>query len=378
MAAASLAIGWISSPSCYSYSRSRVRCSLKPPPKTPWLTLLPEETSYKFYSVAEDRVLSLKKERGTAAAPRHDALLVGSSHGCLALFEEESNRVFLSNPISGRHITLPPFPWEPIPYDPQSRIILSCSPDDGDECYAVQDYPDPSAYCAIGATEWALLDTYERLFYGIGDLAYCSSRRALSLITGSMFEFDSAGVRVVHDRSADHQIEYWDLGSNSIVETTWFWKFQGPPHHWKKNEDGEFLSRCFQKLYLVYAGAGASSPLIVVRFFGGGASSGFVVLEMDGKSRSIRVVDDLKGLALFIGANHSFAIPANGTLKPNSIYFAPPSIIKPRGGYGYGNGNRINDLGIFDYESKTFSRFNIDNKLQLQLGECPMWFSTTG
>ncbi|KAL6585310.1 hypothetical protein OROMI_004599 [Orobanche minor] len=118
MAAASLAPGWISSPSCYSSSRSRVRCSLKPPPKMPWLTLLPEETSYKFYSVAEDRVLSLQKEHGTVAAPRHDALLVGSSHGWLALFEEESNRVFLSNPISGRHIMLPPFPLEAIPYNP--------------------------------------------------------------------------------------------------------------------------------------------------------------------------------------------------------------------------------------------------------------------
>ncbi|KAL6568680.1 hypothetical protein OROHE_004364 [Orobanche hederae] len=195
------------------------------------------------YAYAEDRVLSLKKEHGTAAAPRHDALLVGSSHGWLALFEEESNRVFLR------------FPTTPGP--------ASSSPDDdGDECYAVQDYPDPSAYWAVGVTGWGVLDSYERLFYGIGDLAYCSSRRALSLITGSMFEFDSAGVRVIEDGSEDHQIEYWDLGSDSIVETTWFWKFQGPPHHWKKNEDGELLSRCFQKLYLVYAGAGASSPLI--------------------------------------------------------------------------------------------------------------------
>ncbi|KAL6575764.1 hypothetical protein OROHE_000745 [Orobanche hederae] len=369
-ASSSLGLGWISSPSCrYSYSRSRVRFSLKTPPATPWLILPPEETSYKFYSVAEDRVLSLKKKDG-AAAPPHDALLVGSSHGWLALWDEESNRVFLSNPISGCHLRLPPTPWQSY-----SRVILSGSPDEDGECYAVQDWPFPPAYCAVDvSTEWTQLDAGERLFYG--DVAYCSSRRALSLITQSMFDFDSDdGVRVFDDGRADHQIDDWDLGSNSMVETTWFWKFQGPPHQ------GWIPDYLYQNLHLVYAVDGASSPLIVVRFVSRDgdaiATAGFLVLKIDGESRSIRVVDDLKGMALFVGANHSFAIPAAGMLKPNSIYFAPSSIRETTGN---------NDAGIFDYESKTFSRFiNINNKLKLQpnnclhdwRGKCPMWFTPT-
>lgn len=72
--------------------------------------------------------------------PRY-AEVVGSSHGWLALMNHRNNELFLSNPITRRHIKLPPIDTLPNPEFNISRgsasanvskLILSASPDDAD------------------------------------------------------------------------------------------------------------------------------------------------------------------------------------------------------------------------------------------------------
>ncbi|KAH6829299.1 hypothetical protein C2S53_011523 [Perilla frutescens var. hirtella] len=63
---------------------------------------------------------------------KNEAMLVGSSHGWLALFNELSRDFFLWNPISGRRINLPPIDTLPIPavnlkggYGCVDKVIIS-------------------------------------------------------------------------------------------------------------------------------------------------------------------------------------------------------------------------------------------------------------
>ncbi|KAH6765776.1 hypothetical protein C2S52_016759 [Perilla frutescens var. hirtella] len=84
------------------------------PSKTsPWLMLPPAYEkrgggmAYRFYSLADNEVLSFEKSDGVES-PDDDARVVGSSHGWLALLNRRNNDLFLSNPLSRRDIKLPP------------------------------------------------------------------------------------------------------------------------------------------------------------------------------------------------------------------------------------------------------------------------------
>ncbi|KAL6523912.1 hypothetical protein OROMI_031007 [Orobanche minor] len=382
-------LGWISSPTCRpsntitktSYLNAqmhRAQCSLQPPPPpSPWLLLRSTKTAYKMYSLAEGRVLTLNKSKDDVIPEK--GLLVGSSHGWLAFFDKNSQHVFLSNPISGGHIKLPrsPYPWP-------CRVILSCAPGDDEKCYAVSTKP-ALAFCQVGVSdEWTVFDI--PILYD--DFTYCSTRKVFSFITPSKFEFDPYGVRVVvlHDdigHVEEHQIDYWEISNEEEVmmrpvDSTWFWALEGPPHSWKENEDVELLTkRCSQKLHLVHYHA-LPLPLIVVQFkMLYGMTRGFLVLQIDEGAGIIKVVEDLKGLAIFVGMSHSFAIPVPDTgtiLKPNSIYFTPSTSLL--------DGFISKDVGIFDYHNKTFSPCYYNNletdhhhHANFYNGPHPMWFT---
>ena len=69
--------------------------------------------------------------------PDDNAKVVGSSHGWLALMNQRNNELFLSNPITRRHIKLPPIQSLPNPeltLEPGtgralvSKLILSTPP----------------------------------------------------------------------------------------------------------------------------------------------------------------------------------------------------------------------------------------------------------
>ncbi|KAL3655542.1 hypothetical protein CASFOL_001328 [Castilleja foliolosa] len=114
---------------------------------SPWLMLPPliedgGDTVYKFYNLSEDKEESFRRNSQEEMA-EDDAELVGSSHGWLALFNRRNNNhIFLYNPITRRHIKLPPI--ETL-HDPMinltrvssvSKLILSSSPDDDDIVYS--------------------------------------------------------------------------------------------------------------------------------------------------------------------------------------------------------------------------------------------------
>ncbi|KAL6534093.1 hypothetical protein OROHE_013926 [Orobanche hederae] len=359
-------LGWISSPTCRpsntitktSYLNAqmhRAQCSLQPPPPpSPWLLLRSTKTAYKMYSLAEGRVLTLNKSKDDVIPEK--GLLVGSSHGWLAFFDKKSQHVFLSNPISGGHIKLPrsPYPWP-------CRVILSCAPGDDEKCYAVSTKP-ALAFCQVGVSdEWTVFDI--PILYD--DFAYCSTRKVFSFITPSKFEFDPYGVRVVvlHDdigHVEEHQIDYWEISNDGEV-MMWlirpgFGRLKGLRTLGRKT-----------KMW-------SSSPSFKMLY---GETRGFLVLQIDERAGIIKVVEDLKGLAIFVGMSHSFAVPVPDTgtiLKPNSIYFTPSTSLL--------DGFISKDVGIFDYHNKTFSPCYYNNlesdhhhHANFYNGPHPMWFT---
>ncbi|KAG8384866.1 hypothetical protein BUALT_Bualt04G0162900 [Buddleja alternifolia] len=140
---------------------------------SPWLMLPPavEGTEnnmvYKFYSLAEDKIISLNKRRGgeeeaanIELGPGDESELKGSSHGWLALFNPRNCDLFLSNPLSRRHIKLPPIHSLSIPknnlaggYGCVTNLIISCSPDE-EECRAMMTFgpDDRLAFCCPGSS----------------------------------------------------------------------------------------------------------------------------------------------------------------------------------------------------------------------------------
>lgn len=134
---------------------------------SPWLMLPPafggNDMIYKFYSLAENEVVSFNKtkdgdrkeiiykyfrktyggpkselEPETEDMPDHDADVVGSSRGWLAFFNRSDMNMFLTDPVSRYNIKLLPLDTLPIPNCPFrciKNVVLSCPP--GKECRAM-------------------------------------------------------------------------------------------------------------------------------------------------------------------------------------------------------------------------------------------------
>ncbi|GER28472.1 hypothetical protein STAS_04264 [Striga asiatica] len=141
---------------CRPTSTGRTTAQTTPPSSSPtsypWLMLPPvlepdstTTAAYNIYSLAENRVVTLTCEGAAREVTGSGDVMHfrGSSHGWVALWNPRTHDMFLYNPISRRHITLPPFHQLPNynhrqDYDPfrVEKIILSSSPDD-QTCRAV-------------------------------------------------------------------------------------------------------------------------------------------------------------------------------------------------------------------------------------------------
>lgn len=411
-------------------STIRAICAAKSP--APWLMLPPlfkcGEMLYNFYSLAEDRVLTFNKRRRGAGGgfvdsdqiPPDGAKLVGSSHGWLASFDEDSNHVFLSNPISGRHIKLPPVDTLPDPHinlfdgrGSVSRVILS----DEEARHAMITYGPGRrlAFCAPGAAAWAPLG--DRLSWYEGedenmkfavlpweDTAYCAGTGVFTSIQPLAFTWDGYYVEEAHGKNEHHcQMFQWKIPEGLFHDEL-------PVCNLEEQEEKlrPFpLEQCIQMPHLVYADSFFSGtlPLIVLRLMDRGIGDGgnekqllrrrevyrarintfpyrsvsFLVLQPVDHYPGIfwHLVKDLKGLAIFVGMNHSFAIPATGNLKANSIYFTDAGRITPvdrdeaPGMYGG------HDIGVYDYEKKTISPcyYPCDYERFSRIEPPPMWFT---
>ncbi|KAG8377191.1 hypothetical protein BUALT_Bualt08G0002500 [Buddleja alternifolia] len=127
-------------------------------------------TDFKFYSLAQYKVVNFSSTSKRLSRGHLD--LVSSSHGWLTLFDRDSCELFLFNPLSGRHITLPPIHTLPIPdehlqfrYGCVTNVITSCSPEQQD-CRVMMSYGEHRrlAFCSpTSSAEWTPIGRHDPL-----------------------------------------------------------------------------------------------------------------------------------------------------------------------------------------------------------------------
>ncbi|KAH6811369.1 hypothetical protein C2S51_025131 [Perilla frutescens var. frutescens] len=368
--------------------------SRSPSISPPWLMLPPSleggDKIYKFFRPTESGVMSFTERSHGGESPDDDARLVGCSHGWVALFNRRNNDLFISNPITRRHIKLPPIHTLPDPelnldldgHGSVSKVILSSSPDD-EECRGMMSFGPSNrlAFCLPGRSSgWTPIGhlfedsdhhyPFIRCARVYEDLVYCSRRKVFTSITSGDLNLSSLYFldreRYFPERHdwdiedpacagivRSEQLEFHENGKGTL---TWLEEnievledecIQIPHLVYAEHSDQLFLALRFVQLmnpdghsplgYIPYCGFKGLSDVFPGKTFG------FIVIEIDEEGKCT-VVDDLNGLAMFVGVNNSFAIPA---FKPNSIYFTDANRIRMISG--------ANDTGIFDYQLKTIS-----------------------
>ncbi|KAL6575762.1 hypothetical protein OROHE_000743 [Orobanche hederae] len=378
---------------------------------------------YKFYSLAEDKILHFTGGVGV------DAKVVGSSHGWLALFDEKSNHVFLSNPISGQQVKLPAVNSLPDPdvnliagRGQVSRAVLSSSPLE-EECRALMSFgpKDRLAFCApraAAAAEWTPIGDlnhigkcdfllYERISdreleeQNYEDFVYSSRRSLFFCITELHTVLEGWDLR----DALSPRIQ-WKITHNK--EELWFSYplYNNWPGRMTKKE-WSHINKCFHPKYLICSN---DDLFVVVRhvvprlrpdgsaaeriyFFGYGyhwdtrypyKTVEFDVFKVDQESGKLTHMDgSLEGLAIFVGTNHSFAVSTSECpeLKPDSIYFTDedrritPEWAAARTNFGG------HDNGVYDYRDKTISPcctfYPVEYDKIRRIVPPPIWFTPT-
>lgn len=372
---------------------------------SPWLMLPPTSDRsrggmvYNFYSLADDEVVLVDKYGGGAdpvEAPDDDARVVGSSHGWLALMNRRNNDLFLSNPLSRRHIKLPPIDALPHPefnlrrgLGRVSKVILSASPERRD-CRAVMSFGpgDRLAFCSPGrGGAWTPIgdlfveieddDTkYGRVYE---DLVYSSRTNVFNCLAVS---------------NEDDVFEDWDLRASDAPKIDWTQTEKFPTveacsyqclpeverfgYKWLDDERAEELRRCSTTLkHLVYIEEIGELFLLFRYMKKGGATAAFTVARVDkGKGGKVRLVGcELEGFAVFVGTNHSFALPAAEfpRLKPNSVYFTDHKINYTRFDGYFSKDFEGGDVGIFNCRDGTLSPCY--HPLKGSTVPAPIWFT---
>ncbi|GFP94223.1 hypothetical protein PHJA_001566800 [Phtheirospermum japonicum] len=324
---------------------------------------------YQFYSLGENRVLGFKKRPEEESMVDNNYNILGSCHGWLVLLNKHDCDMFLSNPLTGGHIKLPPIQALPdIPI-----LIFDCSPDEKDgSCRVIIAYGERRnrlAFCCPGtSTEWTTLGDlsgYESCVY--------SSRQGLFFCCIKNYY----GAHVVN------HFEAWDLqdplSPKKTIRLAVSMDHQDNNRHLldrkkacgcfeflvsTETSDEIFLVRRFVKHWMGPHGLDDSTPYTTV---------GFNVYRYDPETGSLKYMDgSLGGLALFVGSNNGFALSAAEfpELKPNSIYYTtPPQWSDCCGGH---------DVGIFNYQDQTFSPCfyppDVESRKRVS---GPMWFTPT-
>ncbi|XP_047949310.1 uncharacterized protein LOC125195164 [Salvia hispanica] len=309
----------------------------------PWLMLAaPKSKSWddhKLYSLGEKKVISIKKKEAPppAWAQGERVIHLGCTHGWMASFNRDNQHTFLSNPITARHMRLPALP---VPTSPD-RIILTYSPDAHD-CRAIITYYQTGriALCFPGHSTANWLPVCNQLHYL--DIAYSIRHKRLFCLT------------------CDSVVECWDLQSPSFV-----WKV--PLFDDSDSEEDDMIDIGFSyPKYLVMDEHSDRLFLVIRDVLGHVGRDGshmksiyslgndypyktlsFDVYEIDPNKGTLTYMEaSLDGLAMFVGANHSFALPAaDFNLTPDSIYFVEHFNEINYGEIMHGG----HDIGIFNY-----------------------------
>ncbi|KAL3647780.1 hypothetical protein CASFOL_008748 [Castilleja foliolosa] len=355
-----------------------------------------DDMVYNMYNLAQNKVLKFNNKK---LIPEDDTRIVGSSHGWLALFDERNCDLILTNPVTRRHVKLPPSKSD---ISSGVKVIISCDAEHED-CQAMMiDVDRRLSFCcpSRSPTEWTPLGALTRTLSlsdvrkrSYEDIVY-SSRHNLFFCVTETYNGDD--------------FEAWDVSSNP------------PILRWENRDDllnyskyGKLLDRaadlleaetglwcCSHHTYLVFveqtdqlffmtrhivpqmALDGSSVEVLGDNSYPYKTVS-FDVLKVDwelgGDGGRLSYLDggSFDGLAMFVGVNHSFAVLAtedNG-LKPNTIYFTDDKSITPPkwSDRKYGG----HDIGIFDYENKTISSCYYPCDLQSfkKIIPEPIWFT---
>ncbi|CAA0824509.1 Unknown protein [Striga hermonthica] len=394
---------------------------------SPWLMLPPAFTGkgelvYRFYSLGENQVMTL--ERGDREFwPDDGYSIIGSSHGWLFLFHKKSCALLLSNPLYGRHVRLPSI--RSLPHIPKTHldrglrslhdvIISSSSPDDDDECRAVVTFGPHRrlAFCcpnSKGLLEWTLLgdktcynacvySAKQKLFFCLRDGYYERDHEV-------DYDDDDEVEENEEEEDEDPRLEAWDLrdphSPRMIPMPVSFDKKNYPiayrseqEHKQKKHPSirdvislavaettGQlFHVRRFNKEWVgahgYYAMDEYYGPKIGLRKAPPYTTVGFDVHRYDPETGSLVYMDrSLDGLALFIGSNNGFGLPAADfpELTPHAIYYTEP----PK--WDIDEVDIFNhDVGIFSYRDETFTPcfYPVDVQSSVRVSG-PKWFTPT-
>ncbi|KAL1565603.1 hypothetical protein AAHA92_07797 [Salvia divinorum] len=304
---------------------------------------------------------------GPSEFPDDNARVVGSSHGWLALMNRRNNDLFLSNPITRRHIRLPQIQSLPNPElnllpggkAQVSKLILSASPD-SEECRAMVSFgqDDRLAFCRPGhSQEWVpigkpYMDRDDKIYNFVypksyNDFVFSSKSNVFTCLTKSD----------IHEWG----LEDWDLTDMDSPKLAWIRTNNEQPN----TEHDEIL----RKEHLVYAEQ-TDELFLVIRSIDKCQLETFFFFTMklqkeeDGWTTCSRSCSDF---ALFVGTNHSFAI-ASPRFKPNSIYFTDHKDDQVTG-----------DVGIHDCANNTISNcyYPFEKHHTNSLSLTPIWFTPT-
>ncbi|KAL3636238.1 hypothetical protein CASFOL_020785 [Castilleja foliolosa] len=398
---------------------------------SPWLTLPPtfegDDMIHNFYSLADDKVLSFNKgyiPKGPLLVdpvflklPENDSVIIGSSHGYLALLNQHRGDVFLYNPVSGWLKKLPCLANLVDPNDLKLRIpkfILSCSPDNHDpqdkyssECRAIVSFGqgDRLAFCWPGVSyEWKPIGisdvcVTDRYLYRYQDFVYSPMDKLFIGITDmSVHSFD-----LQKHRAPRVEPTRWLCGITD--KDTYPWPY-------RSEEDNKLKELCRHLKYLISLSDGRLFLVIrhVVEQMAPDGSPyvkpeedttldydidevkvnypyktvGFdvhCIVRDEAKWRLSYMEGSLDGMTMFVGSSQSFALSSSEfpELKANAIYFADDKDLSEFHPPGYRKSSSYggHDAGVFDYENRMISScyYPCDYNSIRKIEPTPMWFT---
>ncbi|KAL3647347.1 hypothetical protein CASFOL_008315 [Castilleja foliolosa] len=371
-----------------------------PSSSSPLLMLSPNNynMSYDLYSFAKNRLFTIpKSEKSTSTK-----IIVGSSHGWLACFNLRRNELYLSNPLSGRRVDLPPIDNLPI-YKPNLRsgtginkIIISCSDPESKECRAMMIFNYPSnelAFCCpgISSTGWTTMDSPNK------DIVYCPTRELLFTLNGyKILEFKAWDLRnplspslvwsckVNELECCSNSGGHSNLVDDDVVEDDYV--FLNYQNYLVASQQGElFLVHRYVYQHVLPNGVGVKIDpedddddfLFTVSKYPPKTADYKVfkiVPEGDG-GKKVFMNGHLNDQVMFIGwLSHGMAMPAADVdgFRPNTICFTDDAFTLSKEARG-------RDNGIFDYKNRTFHPcyYPLDyQSLKKKIMPPPLWLTT--
>ncbi|KAL3655014.1 hypothetical protein CASFOL_000800 [Castilleja foliolosa] len=365
---------------------------------SPWL-MLPQQGGgdmvYKFYNLSEKKEESFPRNSEVELT---DAKLVGSSQGWLALFNQRNNNhLFLYNPMTRRHIKLPPIETLPDPrinLTPDgrgsvSKLILSSSPDDDEECIAMMIFglQRRLAFChPCRSTEWT----------PIGELYYHIQNEGLFL--RSYIDIVYSSTQKLFFCQTVQPLECWDLTDSLSPRIHSSWWFGGTNYPWRSlngtvgaiNQINLVYAEECNQLFIVTRyvrqrmrqDGSFDFPTYFGKYRGWDDSLPYKTIWLDaykidfGVEKPQLLEGSLDGLAMFIGINHSIAMSVTPELNltSNCIYYTDTNSVPIPPNAFYGG----HDIGIYDYTNRTISPcyyFPVDVERIKRIMPAPLWFT---